>query len=306
MKIWISVLSLFFLSTVSPLYSQFSNAPFYEAYPELPFNLKDVVKNNYQLVAIWHDEYTRSEGDESGIPWANQTISYQKEKHMLQGRFMDRSVFIDSLGNRYSAFQYYYSGKLISAIDELEFDSLQNEIISYSYHYAYKDTIPFQRVKLFNNDKSFRLLFDYMFDKENRLLRTNVTAHGEPLKEESIKKAEKEMDLLLVAHNKDSRTERHYKEMHDLQFSERIQFNEKGLPINKKIKGGKNELIKEIIYVYEDEILSKEIHTRYENKQPYDDKIIYYTFLPNGLPDRIITEKGDYQTVLNYQYYEEY
>ena len=60
------------------------------------------------------------------------------------------------------------------------------------------------------------------------------------------------------------------------------------------------------IYIYEDELLVQENHTKYEDKQPFIDKTIYYRYNPNGLLDKIITEKGELQTISSFQYFEEY
>lgn len=286
--------------------AQFQKALYHEVYPQLPFNVKEVIKYNYQLVAVWHDEYSRTEADESGLTWANQTLSYQRERHLLPAGTFERSAYYTPNNEKLYAYQYNYINNRISAVDEIVFDSLQEEIILFSHVYTYKDTIPFQKVKMFNADKGFRLLYDYLFDKEGRLIRLNITAHGEPKKDASIPIAEKDMMLVLTAYSGDSKTERFYKNMHDLQGSERTQYNENGLLINKKIKDGENKLLLDIIYIYEDDVLMKENHTRYEDKQPFEDKVIYYIYNPNGLLDRILEEKGDLQTVTSFQYFEDY
>jgi hypothetical protein len=158
---------------------------------------------------------------------------------------------------------------------------------------------------MFNDDKSFRLHYDYLHE-EGKLLRLKVTAHGVPKKENSIKLAEDEMTLLLVAHSGDAKTERYYKNMHELLKSERIQYNEKGFPINKKIRDGDNKLLMDIIYIYEDETLVKEKHTKYENKSPVSEKLIFYVYESNGLLSKIIAEEGDTQRIVNLLYQEEY
>lgn len=278
----------------------------YEVFPTLKFDYKEVAKNNFQLVSVWFDENKKSETDESGIPWSEQLISYQRERHILPAGQLDRSAYYNDKNEKLSAHQYYYIGDKISAIDEIGFDTLQNEIISYSFNFAYKDSFPYQKVKLFKNDKGFRLLYDYLYDKDGKMVRLNVTAHGEPKKEESLKMAEDKLMLLLVAHSKDSKTARFYKNMHDLQLSERIQYNEKGLPINMKLRDGENALLLDRTYVYEDEKLVKEIHTKYKEKSPVAEKLVYYTYHANGLIDRIIEEEGSVQYVWSFQYFEEY
>jgi hypothetical protein len=303
MKITAFNISVFVLLAVQPIMAQ---PNFHEVFPELPFSTEAVGKLNYQLVTVWHEEYKKSEGDEPGLPWANQTFMYQRERYLMPGGILDRSSVYTQENEKLSALQYYYIGKNVSAIDIIRFDTLMNEIIDNSYNFAYKDTIPYQKVKLFHRDKSFRLLYDFMFDKENRLIRLNITAHGEPKKVETLEMAEEDMLMVLIAYSGDSKTKRFYKNMHDLQRSERTQYNDKGLPISTKIKDGENQLIAEVIYIYEDELLVQENHTKYEDKQPFIDKTIYYRYNPNGLLDKIITEKGELQTISSFQYFEEY
>ena len=302
MKIKITILFVFL-----PLFcfAQLQNGRTESMFPALPFNLKEVVKNNYRTISLVYEEYKKNDGDESGFPWSNQQISYQKARFMIQSNVMNKISYYDTLNNKISSLEYSYTDSLLSAVEFFEYDSLQQPFSTYAYNYAYRDSFPFQKVLMFNNDKRFRLLYDYLYDEKGRLVRLNVTAHGEPKKDASIKLAEEEMTLMLKAYSGDSKTERYYKNMHELLWSERTQYNEKGLPINKKTRDGDNKLLSDVIYVYENEVLVKEKHTTFLNKEPLSEKLIFYIYEENGLISKILEEEGDTQRVVNLLYMEE-
>jgi len=302
-KFSILVLVLFF--------SHFSNAQLLNGAPEpvfpsLPFDLKGAVNNNYKLVSVVYETYIKTEGDESGFPWKNQVMNYQQARYTIRDNKLEAASFYDTLNRKIYAYECSYIDGLLSAVEYFSFDSMLVAKSNYVFNYAYRDTFPFQKVLMLNEDKKFRLLYDYEHDKDARLIRLNVTAHGEPLKEASIKLAEDELTLLLVAYSGDSKTKRYYKNMHDLHLSEKTLYNEKGLPINTKIRDGDNKLLTDIIYIYEGEVLVKEKHTKYENKVTIGEKQIFYVYESNGLMSKIIEEDGDTQQIVNLLYQEEY
>jgi len=283
-------------------FGQLQNGKPEPMFPALPFDLKEAVNNNFRVVSMVYEEYKKSEGDESGFPWSNQQFSYQKARFTIQNKAINTISYYDTLNNKISSFEYSYIDGLVTGIEFFEYDSLMKPIVTHAYNYAYRDSLPFQKVLMFNTDKRFRLLYDYLCDDKGRLIRLNVTPHGEPKKESSIKLAEEEMVLMLTAYSGDSKTERYYKNMHELVRSERTQYNEKGLAINKKTRDGDNKLISEIIYVYEDEVLVKEKHTSYLNKEVQNEKLIFYIYEENGLISKILEEEGDIQRIVNLLY----
>lgn len=303
-----TVTKLLFLLLCANLtaFAQIQRAAYSEVYPELPFSVSQLNKFNYQKVVVWYDEFTKGENDESGMPWSNMVKSYQRERHIMPGGQLERSGYYTPENLKLSAFQYYYIGNKISVIDQIGFDSLQNDVVLYSYQFAYKDTIPFQKVKLHSKDKQFRMLYDYLYDAEGRLIREQVTTHGKAKKLETVLGVEDDNVMVLTAYNGDTKTKRFYKNMHDLQKTERIQYNENGQPINTKIKDGQNKLIADIVYSYEGEILVKETHTTNDGTQLVDDKIVHYRYNADGLLEQIITEKGELQTIVSFQYSEDY
>jgi len=274
-------------------------------FPALPFDLKEAVNNNFRIVSLVYEEYSKSEGDESGFPWSNQQISYQKARFSIQSKTINNISYYDTLNNKISSLEFAHINGLVSGIEFFEYDSLQQPITKYTYNYAYRDSLPMQKVLIFNTDKRFRLLYDYLYDDKGRLVRLNVTPHGEPRKESSVNLAEEELILMLTAYSGDSKTERYYKNMHELLWSERTQYNEKGLAINKKTRDGDNKLISDVVYVYEDEVLVKEKHTIFLNKEIQNEKLIYYIYEENGLISKILEEEGNTQRVMNLLYLEE-
>ena len=302
MKIKIIILFVFL-----PLFcfAQLQNGTPEPMYPTLPFNLKEAFNHNYRTVSMVYEVYKKTDADESGFPWSNKQSSFQKARFVIQSKELNKITYYDTLNNKLSSLEYSYIDGLLSAIEFFEYDSIQQPVSTHAYNYAYRDSFPFQKVLMFNNDKRFRLLYDYLYDEKGRLVRLNVTAHGEPKKDASIKLAEEEITLMLTAYSGDSKTERYYKNMHELLWSERTQYNEKGLAINKKTRDGDNKLLSDIIYVYEDAVLVKEKHSSYLNKEAMNEKLIFYIYEENGLISKILEEEGDTQRVLNFFYMEE-
>jgi hypothetical protein len=295
------------LTVFLPLFcfAQLENAKPEPMFPSLPFDLKIASENNYRLVSLVYEEYKKAEGDESGFPWSNQLMSFQKARYSIFDKAITNISFYDSLNNKIRSCEYSYIDNDLSVIDFFDYDSIQEPKLKYAFNFAYRDSLPFQKVLMFHEDKRFRLLYDYLYDEKGRLVRLNVTAHGEPQKEYTLGLAEEEMILLLIAYSGDSKTERYYKNMHELLWSERTQYNERGLPINKKIRDGDHKLLTDIIYIYEDEVLVKEKHTSFVNKEAQGEKLIYYVYETKGLISRILEEEGDTQRIMHLMYMED-
>ena len=287
-------------------YAQFVKDPYAEVYPERDFSIQQIKEKGFQKVVVWYNEYGREEGDEDGMQWSNYIGGYQCQKHVFPDGRLELSTYYYPTGYKEKAYQYYYLGKKVSAIDQLSFDSLQNEKVKYSYNFVYKDTIPFQKVKLHGNDKQFRIMYDYLFDKEGQLVRLQITPHGQAKKMETLVELEQDNMMILVSYSKDAKTIRYYRDLHDLIRSERTQFTEDGKAINTRIKDGDNLLVADIGYAYEGEFLIKETHTVHDGTQLVEDKVIHYRYNGDGLMEQKIIEKGDQQIIFGYQYSEDY
>ncbi len=286
------------------LWAQFSPDPYAEVYPKREFSICDIKEKGYQKVVIWYNEYSRGEKDESGMTWSNYINSYQHQKHVFPAGQLELSTYYYPDGNKIKSYQYYYIGRLISVVDELSFDSMQEESVKFSYQYAYKDTVPFEMVKIYPEDKGFRIMHDYLFDKEGRLIREKVTAHGQLKRLQTLSDEELEISnsMVLAAYQGDSKTLRFYKDQHSLFRTERTQYSEEGLLINTRIKDGEHRLIADIGYSYEGESLVKETHTSFDGTQMVSDKIIHYRYNDEGLLEQKIIEKGEQQIIFSYQY----
>lgn len=296
---------IFLICTCIETKAQFKKSLYHEAYPELPFSMEDVKKHNYSKIIIWYDEYKKAKDDESGMIWSDKLIDYQFQRHTFIEGKMDRSTWYTPENQRIRTLQYYYIGKNISVIDDITYDSLQNEQVNFNYIYTYKDTVPFQMVKMHSNDKQFRILFDYTFDENGKLKRQQTTTHGVAKKMETVLNAEEDIVMILVDHKNNMSTKRYYKNMSELQKSVKTFVNEKGELFETNIKDGNNKAIHNIKYTYEADKLVLESYSRFNGEQVVTDKKIYYRYNDDGLLEKIITEKENIQTILSLQYYEE-
>lgn len=287
-------------------YAQFVQDPYAEVFPERDFSIRQIKEKGYQKVVVWYNEYSRGEDDEAGMQWSNFIGSYQCQKHIFPAGRLELSTYYLPTGYKEKAYQYYYIGKNVSVIDELAFDSLQEEQMKYSFTFAYKDTIPFQKVKMHAKDKQFRIMHDYLFDKDGRLVREQITPHGQAKKMETLVELEQDNMMVLTAYSKDAKTIRYYRDLHSLIRSERTQFTEEGRAINTRIKDGENLLVADVGYAYEGEFLVKETYTVHDGVQLVADKVIHYRYNEDGLLEQKIIEKGDQQIIFGYQYSEDY
>ena len=300
------ILSLLLFTGVISLQAQIVKPQYHEVYPALLFSEEQIKKSGYQKVLIWYDEYLKGPEDQAGFLWNNRIKTYQFQRHNLPGGRIENSITYNEQNDRISAINYYYQEDLIAAIDEISYDSsLKEKIISSSF-YTYKDSIPFQKVKTFNQDKGYRLLYDYIFDENGRLLRLQVKPDGRPQKIETILEASNSLIMILADYKKDTKILRYYKNMHELLRTERTQYNEKGFPINTKTLNEKQEMIRDVLYAYEGDQFVKETHLKYVNGQAEVEKTVYIRYNLDGIMEQLVTEIGNKQIVLTLQYYKEY
>lgn len=305
-RLTISLLSLLWL--VQPLAAQFPKDDYSEVYPERLFSEKQLLAANMHKVVIWYDVNKKGEDDISGVPWfAGNQISFQQQRHILPEDKLGTSTYYKESGDKDFQLKYYYQNGKIGAIDHLVFDSLQEESLLYSYRYAYKGEEPLQMVKLHAQDKSFRLMEEYSFNKDKKLTRKKITTHGRAKKLETVLGMEAENMMQLMAYGKDSKTVRSYQNMHDLVRTERTQYKD-GHPISTKVMDGEQRLLATIGYSYEGESLVKETYTYYnEGREVEKEKIKYFNYdYKTGFIDTIIIEEGETQIVYTFQYTEDY
>jgi len=277
-----------------------------DVYPTYDFKMQAIKENGYQLLTVWYNEYERKEEDESGVIVGEPIRNYRSEMHLFPDGRIQKSTFYNENNDRLKAYQYYHKGKQVAVIDELRFDTSQNEEILYSYRYVYKGQVPMQKVKLHIKDKSFRLMHDYTFDAKNRLTREKITMHGRAKKIETIQVVEEREQLNLISYATKSKTERIYTTMHDLITSKRSQCTETGQLINTRIKNKDHQVVEDIGYVYEDGVLAEEIHRIWDGTQLVEGRKIYYQYDASGLITQKIIEEGKQQFVYEFQYSKDY
>jgi hypothetical protein len=293
---------------LQPLAAQFPKDPYIEVYPERLFSEKQVLAAGMHKIVIWYDLNKKGEGDESGVPWfAGNQISYQQQRHIFPENNLGTSTYYKENGDKDYQLRYFYQAGKIGAIDHFVFDSLQDESQLYSYRYTYKGQEPFQMVKLHMQDKTFRLMEEYSFNKDKEIVRRRVSTHGRAKKLETAFGMEMENMMQLVAFGKDSKTVRSYQNMHDLVRTERTQYKD-DLPISTKVLDGEQQLIATIGYAYEGETLVKKTYTYYGAGHEVEKEVIeYYNYnYQTGLLETIIIEEGETQIVYTFQYTEEY
>ena len=300
------ILSLLLFAIVFNLQAQIVKPLYHEVYPELLFSEEQIKKSGYQKVLIWYDEYLKSTEDQPGFLWTNRIKTYQWQRHNLPGGKIENSITYNDKNDRISAINYYYQNDLIAAVDDISYDSTLKEKVISSSFYTYKDSVPFQKVKIFNQDKGYRLLYDYIFDTDGRLIRSQVKPEGRPQKAETIIEASKSLNMILADYKKDTKTLRYYKNMHELTRTEKTQYNDKGFPINTKTLNDQQQMIKDVLYSYEGDQFVKETHLKYENGQEEVEKIVYIRYNLDGIMEQLVTEIGNKQIVLTLQYYTEY
>lgn len=244
-------LSAFFLITKT-LVAQCDNYP--EVCPDLPFELKKATTVDYQKCTVWKGVYGLGAGDLSGEMWSN-TIEnpYQYQKYAFGDGKMDLITSYLPKGKDWSI-EFFYQQNLLSAIEKLDYDSLQNPKIGYSYTYMYKhDKTPSQRVKKFDEmNKGIRLLEEFEFDNLNRMVRQKATAFGYSRQMDSLLGLQDQEKMLTLSEYGDSTfTRRVYKNLHDIVKDEKSYYDDNGLFYKTELRNPHGVLTTIIDYEYE-------------------------------------------------------
>ena len=152
------------------------------AYPVWPFSIAKVMETGNNKCSVWKSRYQRAEGDESGQLWTTPIgDAYQYQRYQFsEGKPAMASTYVPS-GNKLETMEYFYRDNLLSAIEVLAFDSVQNSKMKYALQYLYykKNDAPAQRTTLYGHPHSkVRVLDEFEFDEQYRLTRQKSTVVG--------------------------------------------------------------------------------------------------------------------------------
>jgi hypothetical protein len=285
------------------------------AYPELPFDLAAVNNTSFDRVDIWREEYTRGEGDESGVAWSVSKQAFSAFSATISGKLVQNATFYAPENVRLRRLDYYYLNGLLSAVDEMHFDEGQNDDLAWTNIFFYEsDGKPFQRVRTYPKDKGFREITSFRFDKSGRLVHQKTAYTGSPRHAQTLMRVQTGRELITTEYLGMTVLQNTYED-----YSEILLSQEYALASSTQIKSSrtyvkKNRLHSTATYEYTDGRISKivsELHYLHAEQPEHlnlnADKAIptevtYFFYNDVGLISQIITEKGDEQTILNYNY----
>lgn len=284
-------------------------------YPELPFDNALLSKTEFDRVDIWKEVYQRSENDESGLVWSNQTQNYQVFSAILGDKKVLNITYLAPDNVPLRRFDYYYINGLTSAIDEMQFDEAGKDDLMLTNIYFYEASgKPFQRVRTYPKDKAFREITAVRFDAQGRLIHLKTSYTGAPRHSQTLMRVQTGKELITTEFNSKNILQNTYQN-----YNELIRSNDYTLANDKEIATVRsytnhNHLHEVATYEYTDGRVTKIVaelhhlaHTEAEHHAPNQSgdvakRISYFFYNASGLVERIIIEQGQEQTVLNYNY----
>ena len=313
---------------------------FPEIYPSLPFNISQVADQGNSKCSLWKGIYKKTKNDKSGVIWTNAIVeSHQFQKYFLPDGKMDMITTYNSYGDKVQRMEFFYKQGFLSAIETLNYDSLQKSHLDHAYHYFYKaDSVPFQRVKMFGHpNKKLRLLDELTFDTLNHLIRIKRTAVGFSPYMDSLAGMESGEKILTLTEYEDSTVSiRKYKNLHNILSDKKSFYNYEGNIERTEIRNSKGDLTEIIDYEYTNGKLSKKVYScidkitkpilvpenqvkkkkskqinrkstkedvpEIESKPKYY-KVEFYTYNTDGLLETHIIEENLIQTVFEYTFF---
>ncbi len=254
---------IFFVGITFGVSAQHLDYP--EIYPKLPFDFKRAVDQGFTKTTVWRGVYTKAEGDVSGSLWSNmEEFSYQYQKFDYFGSQMRLITQYFPDGFKMWSEEYFYKNNLVSATEKLTYDSLQNPMFNSSLVYLYyKDGKPFQRVEVFGfPNKNVRLLDEFIFDDQKRVVRQKTTAAGYGPGMDSLTTglADKEVRLVINEYHDTMHVFQKFKDLHKIQEEAITVYDANGNPKHTEVTNSAGKVIHTIDYVYEAGHCVKKIH----------------------------------------------
>ncbi len=235
------------------------------AYPEWPFAIEQVLATGNNKCSVWKSRYQRAEGDESGQVWRTPIEdAYQYQRYQFSsGQPQLVSTYLPS-GNKLETMEYFYRENLLSAIEVLAYDTLQESKVKYALQYLYYKTTdaPAQRTKLYGPPNSrVRVLDEFDFDEAHRLTRQKSTVVGFSPYMDSLLGLKADEKRLFSAQYTDSViTKKLFMDLHIILDDRKTFLNANKQPILTEVRNAKGEKLWTIDYHYEGEQLTKKVH----------------------------------------------
>lgn len=233
-------------------------------YPSVPFNLAKATELGNNKCSIWKGMYQKGADDRSGETWTNsieEAHQYQRYE-FIEGKMSLVSTYFLS-GFKEWSIEFFYKENLVSAVEKLNYDSLQNTSLDFTYVYKYEhDGTPFQRVKMYGHpNKSIRLLDQFEFDSLNRAVRQKTTAVGSSPQMDSLVGLLNNEKLLTITEYTDSTFARRvYKNMYENTKDEKTALDVAGQAVFTEVKNSSGKILFTIDYKYENNQLTQKIH----------------------------------------------
>ncbi|BDS13498.1 hypothetical protein [Aureispira anguillae] len=329
--------------TVNLVHAQLGMYP--EIYPPLPFDLAKVTEFGNNKCTVWKGIYKMDTGDESGSIWSIPIeASHQYQRYVFpDGKMTMISTYVP-IGDKQWTMEFFYKQDLLSAIEKLVYDSLQNSKLDFTYAYFYQHNgIPFQRVKMYGHpNKSVRLLDEFEFDSLTRVIRQKTTAVGNsPQMDSLVGLKDKEKRLAITEYTPNAESYQVYQNLYALINDKKTFLDEEGNAVITKVRNSSGKILFTIDYKYEGGRLAKKLHwvmRETERAEPPEEKefstkkkkkkkktkvqevkvnlpvsppkpeiykLEYFAYTEEGLLETHIIEEDGIQTVFEYTYFEE-
>jgi hypothetical protein len=235
-----------------------------EVYPSVPFNLKKATELGNNKCSIWKGIYQKGTEDRSGEMWTKPILdAHQYQRYeFIEGKMSLVSTYFQS-GFKEWSLEFFYKENLVSAVEKLNYDSLQNTSLAFTYAYKYEhDGTPFQRVKMYGHpNKSVRLLDQFVFDSLNRVVRQKTTAVGYSAQMDSLVGLLDKEKRLTVTEYTDSTLARHvYKNMYENTEDKKTFLDETGQAVITQVRNSSGKILFTIDYKYDNNQLTQKIH----------------------------------------------
>jgi len=233
-------------------------------YPEMPFDLAQVAAPGNTKAVVWKSMYKQAEGDEPGFTWSTPLEeSYRYQRYVFPDGKMEMATTYIPNGDKLWSMEYFYRQGLLSAIERLSFDTLQESKMEYNYIYHYTaEDIPFQCVKTFGYpNKNLRLLNQFVIDSLNRVVRNKTTVVGfSPHMDSLVGLKDKETKLTLRTYGDSTFAYRVYKNLHTVLKDETTFYNDQKQAIRTEVRSSAGKILVTIYYEYEGDRVVKKVH----------------------------------------------
>ena len=235
------------------------------AYPEWPFSIEQVIATGNNKCSVWKSTYQKAEGDESGQVWMTPILdAHQYQRYQFSdGKPALVSTYLPS-GNKLETMEYFYRDNLLSAIEVLMYDSLQESKVKYALQYLYhkENDAPAQRTKIYGPPNTrVRVLDEFEFDEQYRLVRQKSTVVGfSPYMDSLLGLQANEKQLISAQYEDSIQTKKIFKDLHLILDDRKTFLDANKRPILTEVRNAKGQKLWTIDYDYEGDKLVKKTY----------------------------------------------